>query len=259
MSIFVEKSKVTKEIGKINLINGQKYNPLSLSVLKSITKEITLLSEEKEVKVIIISSNGPGFSAGHDLEELKKNRNNKAFFLKLFSKCSELMQKILAIPQPVIAEVPGMAAAAGCQLVATCDLAIASEKATFMTPGVNIGLFCSTPMVAVARNISRKKMMEMLLTGESLSATDAVNFGLVNKCVKHEFLEKTTLDMASLIASKPKSTVRIGKQAFYNQIELPTNKAYEYTSKVMALNMMEKDANEGIEAFVNKRDPHWFS
>ena len=259
MSIFVEKSKVTKEIGKINLINGQKYNPLSLSVLKSITKEITLLSEEKEVKVIIISSNGPGFSAGPDLEELKKNRNNKAFFLKLFSKCSELMQKILAIPQPVIAEVPGMAAAAGCQLVATCDLAIASEKATFMTPGVNIGLFCSTPMVAVSRNISRKKMMEMLLTGESLSATDAVNFGLVNKCVKHEFLEKTTLDMASLIASKPKSTVRIGKQAFYNQIELPTNKAYEYTSKVMALNMMEKDANEGIEAFVNKRDPHWFS
>ena len=259
MSMFVEKSKVTKEIGKINLINGQKYNPLSLSVLKSITKEITLLSEEKEVKVIIISSNGPGFSAGHDLEELKKNRNNKAFFLKLFSKCSELIQKILAIPQPVIAEVPGMAAAAGCQLVATCDLAIASEKATFMTPGVNIGLFCSTPMVAVSRNISRKKMMEMLLTGESLSATDAVNFGLVNKCVKHEFLEKTTLDMASLIASKPKSTVRIGKQAFYNQIELPTNKAYEYTSKVMALNMMEKDANEGIEAFVNKRDPHWFS
>ena len=259
MSIFVEKSKVTKEIGKINLNNGQKYNPLSLSVLKSITKEITLLSEEKEVKVIIISSNGPGFSAGHDLEELKKNRNNKAFFLKLFSKCSELMQKILAIPQPVIAEVPGMAAAAGCQLVATCDLAIASEKATFMTPGVNIGLFCSTPMVAVSRNISRKKMMEMLLTGESLSATDAVNFGLVNKCVKHEFLKKTTLDMASLIASKPKSTVRIGKKAFYNQIELPTNKAYEYTSKVMALNMMEKDANEGIEAFVNKRDPHWSS
>ena len=259
MSSFVEKSKVTKEIGKINLINGQKYNPLSLSVLKSITKEITLLSEEKEVKVIIISSNGPGFSAGHDLEELKKNRNNKAFFLKLFSKCSELMQKILAIPQPVIAEVPGMAAAAGCQLVATCDLAIASEKATFMTPGVNIGLFCSTPMVAVARNISRKKMMEMLLTGESLSATDAVNFGLVNKCVKHEFLKKTTLDMASLIASKPKSTVRIGKQAFYNQIELPTNKAYEYTSKVMALNMMEKDANEGIEAFVDKRNPNWSS
>ena len=259
MDNVVKKIQENEEITKIILSNGKKMNPLSLSVLKTLKNEIILTSQQRKTKVIIISSDGPGFSAGHDLEELKKNKNDKEFFLKLFSKCSELMQKILAIPQPVIAEVPGMAAAAGCQLVATCDLAIASEKATFMTPGVNIGLFCSTPMVAVSRNISRKKMMEMLLTGESLSATDAVNFGLVNKCVKHEFLEKTTLDMASLIASKPKSTVKIGKEAFYNQIELPTNKAYEYTSKVMALNMMEKDANEGIEAFVNKRDPHWFS
>ena len=259
MSSFVQKIKVTKEIAKIILNNGQKYNPLSLSVIDSIKKEINILSEENDIKVIIISSNGPGFSAGHDLEELKKNRNNKKFFLKLFSKCSELMQKIITIPQPVIAEVPGMAAAAGCQLVATCDLAIASEKATFMTPGVNIGLFCSTPMVAVSRNISRKKLMEMLLTGESLGATDAVNYGLINKCVKHELLEKTTLDMASLIASKPKSTVKIGKEAFYNQIELPTKKAYEYTSRVMALNMLEKDANEGIEAFVDKRNPNWSS
>ena len=259
MKNFVNKIQINEEITKIILSNGKKHNPLSLSVIKNLKKEIDLISQQKQIKVIIISSNGPGFSAGHDLEELKQNRNNKTFFLKLFKECSDLMTKILTIPQPVIAEVPGVAAAAGCQLVATCDLAIASEKASFMTPGVNIGLFCSTPMVAVSRNLNRKKTMELLLTGKSLSAREAVQFGLINKCVKHKELLNITLKMASLIASKPKSTVKIGKEAFYKQIELPINEAYNYTSKVMASNMLEIDAKEGIEAFLEKRDPLWSS
>ena len=169
------------------------------------------------------------------------------------------MQKIISIPQPVIAEVPGIAAAAGCQLVATCDLAIASEKAEFMTPGVNIGLFCSTPMVAVSRNVSRKKMMEMLLMGEKMSAIEAEKYGLVNKIVPEKTLSEKTIEIANIIAKKPKSTIKIGKEAFYKQLEMPLNEAYEYTSQVMALNMLEKDAKEGIEAFLEKKNPIWSS
>ncbi len=259
MEKFIDKIQVNEEIIKIILSNGKKMNPLSLSVLNNLKNEIIFSSKQKKTKVIIISSNGPGFSAGHDLDELKQNQNDKNFFLDLFNECSDLMQKIITIPQPVIAEVPGVAAAAGCQLVATCDLAIASEKATFITPGVNIGLFCSTPMVAVSRNIGRKKMMEMLLTGESLDARDAVQFGLINKYVPHNDLAKSTLEMAKLISSKPKSTVKIGKEAYYNQAELPIKEAYKYTSEVMALNMLEEDAKEGIEAFLAKRNPKWFS
>ena len=161
------------------------------------------------------------------------------------------------LPQPVIAEVCGIAAAAGCQLVASCDLAVASEQAAFMTPGVNIGLFCSTPMVAVSRNLSRKKIMEMLLTGEKLSAKDAVDYGLINHCVPLDHLHQKTLSIANIIASKPLSTVKIGKEAFYKQVEMPIDEAYKYTSEVMAMNMMEKDAYEGISAFLDKRSPSW--
>ena len=167
------------------------------------------------------------------------------------------MQTILSLPQPVIAEVCGIAAAAGCQLVASCDLAVASDQSSFMTPGVNIGLFCSTPMVAVSRNISRKKIMEMLLTGEKLSAHEAVQFGLINKCVPLERLHVDTLNLAKLIASKPTSTVKIGKEAFYKQVEMSLGDAYNYTSEVMAINMMEIDAHEGISAFLDKRTPSW--
>ena len=154
---------------RIELTNGKKYNPLSLDLIKALTKTLKEISSQGKVKVLIISSEGPGFSAGHDLDELRKNKNNKGFFKLLFNECSKLMQTIMTLPQPVIAEVSGIAAAAGCQLVASCDLAVASEHSSFMTPGVNIGLFCSTPMVAVSRNISRKKIMEMLLTGEKLN------------------------------------------------------------------------------------------
>ena len=168
----------TDHIVKIELANGKKHNPLSLELIKELTNSLIQISSQKKVKVLIISSEGPGFSAGHDLDELRKNKNNKKFFNELFNECSNLMQTIMNLPQPVIAEVCGIAAAAGCQLVASCDLAVASEQASFMTPGVNIGLFCSTPMVAVSRNLSRKKIMEMLLTGEKLSAKDAVDYGL---------------------------------------------------------------------------------
>ena len=254
---FIETKKITNDIAKITLTNGKKYNPLSLYVLRLLNNEINNLSKDTNIKVIIISSNGPGFSAGHDLQELKENKNNKEFFVELFNECSDLMLKIMNIPQPVIAEVPGVAAAAGCQLVATCDLAIASNDAVFITPGVNIGLFCSTPMVAVSRSLGRKKTMEMLLTGESMNANDAVHFGLINKNVPLNELEISVLKFAKLIASKPTSTVRIGKEAFYKQAELPIEKAYKYTSEVMAKNMLEKDAKEGIEAFLEKREPKW--
>ena len=244
-------------IVRIELTNGKKYNPLSLDLIRDLTKTLKEISSQPKVKVLIISSEGPGFSAGHDLDELRKNKNNKEFFKLLFNECSKLMQTIMNLPQPVIAEVSGIAAAAGCQLVASCDLAIASEQSSFMTPGVNIGLFCSTPMVAVSRNISRKKIMEMLLTGEKLNSQDAVQFGLINHSVPQEQLCNKTMDLAKLIASKPSSTVKIGKEAFYRQVEMPINEAYNYTSEVMTANMMELDAQEGINAFLDKRHPNW--
>ena len=257
MQYFFNIINETKNIVRIELCNGNKHNPLSLKLIKNLTSSLKQISSQEKVKVIIISSEGPGFSAGHDLEELRKNKNNKEFFKELFNECSNLMQTIINLPQPVIAEVCGIAAAAGCQLVASCDLAVASEQASFMTPGVNIGLFCSTPMVAVSRNLSRKKIMEMLLTGEKLSAKDAVDYGLINHCVSLNELQQKTLSLASIIASKPLSTVKIGKEAFYKQVEMPIDEAYRYTSEVMAMNMMEIDAYEGISAFLDKRTPSW--
>ena len=247
----------TDHIVRIELTNGKKHNPLSLELIRALIKALKEVSSQVKVKVLIISSEGPGFSAGHDLDELRKNKNNKEFFSLLFNECSILMQTIMNLPQPVIAEVTGIAAAAGCQLVASCDLAVASEQSSFMTPGVNIGLFCSTPMVAVSRNISRKKIMEMLLTGEKLNSQDAVQFGLINYSVPQEQLRNKTMNLAKLIASKPSSTVKIGKEAFYRQVEMPINEAYNYTSEVMTANMMEIDAQEGINAFLDKRHPNW--
>ncbi len=257
MQQFFNITNETSHILRIELSNGKKHNPLSLELIKTLTKSLKQISSQKKIKVLIISSEGPGFSAGHDLEELRQNKRNKEFFKALFNECSTLMQTIMHLPQPVIAEVCGVAAAAGCQLVASCDLAVASEQATFMTPGVNIGLFCSTPMVAVSRNLSRKKIMEMLLTGEKLSAKEAVDFGLINHCVPFDELQLKTMSLANLIASKPLSTVKIGKEAFYKQLEMPINDAYNYTSEVMAMNMMELDAHEGISAFLDKRSPSW--
>ena len=238
-------------------------NSLSLAMLDALHDAIKRLSEDSLIKVVILSANGPVFCAGHDLKELTAARSQpdrgRAFFDKTMTKCSQVMQAIIACPKPVIASVQGTATAAGCQLVATCDLAVAAEEASFATPGVHIGLFCSTPMVALSRNVPRKKAMQMLLTGEMVSAQQAVEWGLLNQAVPLSELKPATIKMAELIASKPASTVKIGKEAFYKQAEMGLADAYDYAASVMTQNMLERDAEEGIGAFIEKRSPNWQS
>ena len=252
----VKVKNLSSGISIVQINDPKTYNSLSFKNLTDLIKVFKKLDGDKKTKVIIIEGAGKGFSAGHNLKEVKnlKLRNK---YQKLFNLCSKVMLQIVEGRKPVIAKVHGAAFAAGCQLVASCDLAVASENASFMTPGVNIGLFCSTPMVAVSRNISRKKIMEMLLTGESMSAKDAVDYGLINHCVPVDQLQDKTMSLANLIASKPISTVKIGKEAFYKQVEMPISEAYNYTSEVMAKNMLELDAHEGISAFLEKRLPEW--
>jgi enoyl-CoA hydratase/carnithine racemase len=236
-------------------------NALSEAMMRALEAAFVEAAHEPTVRVIILGANGPAFCAGHDLKEMTACREaddkGRARFAALFDQCSRLMQTIVRHPKPVIAQVQGIATAAGCQLVASCDLAVAASEARFATPGVNIGLFCSTPMVALSRNVSRKHAMEMLLTGEMIGAGDAVRIGLVNRVVSGAELESETLKLAQLIASKPKTTVKIGKDAFYRQLEMPLSDAYDYASRVMTENMLEAEAEEGIGAFVEKRDPKW--
>lgn len=216
---------------------------------------------DDESRVIVLAAEGSTFCAGHDLKEMTALRSDqdkgRAAFAALFEQCSRLMQTIVRHPKPVIAEVQGIATAAGCQLVASCDLAVASEHARFATPGVNIGLFCSTPMVALSRNVSRKHAMQMLLTGEMISAEDAARIGLVNRVVRPDVLEPETMNLADLIGSKPRATVKIGKEAFYRQLEMPLSEAYDYASRVMTENMLHAESAEGICAFLEKREPKW--
>ena len=251
-----------KEIAILTLNSPKNLNALSEAMLDALKTNLEEIQRSKKIKAVIIRAAGKAFCPGHDLREMQAKRDlendgGRAYFEDLLSRCTHVMKLIRELPQPVIAEIQGVAAAAGCQLVATCDIAVASEEASFGVNGVNIGLFCSTPMVAVSRNVSRKKIMEMLLTGEKLSANEAVQFGLINKCVPLERLHVDTLNLAKLIASKPTSTVKIGKEAFYKQVEMSLDDAYNYTSEVMAINMMEIDAHEGISAFLDKRTPFW--
>ncbi len=239
------------------IINDPKtYNSLSFKTLNELIKAFKSLDKDKETKVIILEGAGKGFSAGHNLKEVRgyKNRSNH---LKLFNLCSKLMMQIVQGKKPVIAKVHGAAYAAGCQLVASCDLAYSTKNALFATPGVNIGLFCSTPMVAVSRKINRKIMMQMLLTGEPIKANYAKEIGLINNCFTRAKLTIEVLKMAKKIASKSNLTIKIGKQAFYKQLEMPLKDAYNFTSKMMSLNMMSYDAKEGISAFLGKRKPKW--
>ena len=239
------------------IINEPKtYNSLSFQNLTDLIKVFKKLDRDKKTKVIIIEGSGRGFSAGHNLKEVKnlKVRNK---YQKLFNLCSKLMLQIVEGKKPVIAKVHGAAYAAGCQLVASCDLAYSTSDALFATPGVNIGLFCSTPMVAVSRKINRKPMMKMLLTGEPIKANYAKEIGLINDYFSKSKLNSETLKIAKKIASKSNLTIKIGKQAFYKQLEMPLRKAYFYASKVMTLNMMATDAKEGISAFLEKRQPNW--
>jgi enoyl-CoA hydratase/carnithine racemase len=219
------------------------------------------LAAEPDAKAIVLAAKGTVFSAGHDLKELTQHRADPdrglAFFERAMTACSAMMQAIVACPKPVVAAVQGTATAAGCQLVATCDLAVAAEEAQFCTPGVNIGLFCSTPMVALSRNVSRKRAMEMLLTGEMLPAAQAADYGLVNSVVPGAQVLKTALEIAGKIAEKSPATVAIGKAAFYAQAEMGLKEAYAYATKVMVENMMARDAAEGISAFLDKRMPAW--
>jgi enoyl-CoA hydratase/carnithine racemase len=239
------------------IINEPKtYNSLSFQNLTDLIKIFKKLDRDKKTKVIIIEGSGRGFSAGHNLKEVKnlKVRNK---YQKLFNLCSKLMLQIVEGKKPVIAKVHGAAYAAGCQLVASCDLAYSTSDALFATPGVNIGLFCSTPMVAVSRKINRKPMMKMLLTGEPIKANYAKEIGLINDYFLKSKLDTETLKIAKKIASKSNLTIKIGKQAFYKQLEMPLRKAYSYASKMMTLNMMAMDAKEGISAFLEKRQPNW--
>ena len=239
------------------IINEPKtYNSLSFKTLNILINIFRRLENDNKTRVIILSGNGKGFSAGHNLKEVK-NLKVRSKYLKLFNLCSKLMLNIVEGRKPVIAKVHGSAFAAGCQLVASCDLAYSTKDALFATPGVNIGLFCSTPMVAVSRKIGKKRMMKMLLTGEPINAKYAKEIGLINDCFSKSNLNKEVLKVAKTIASKSNLTIKIGKQAFYKQLEMPLRKAYAYTSRMMTLNMMSIDAHEGISAFLNKRKPKW--
>jgi len=245
-----------KEIARVIINEPKTYNSLSYKNLEDLIITFKKLDKDKKVKVIILEGAGKGFSAGHNLKEIKSLKK-KDKYNKLFNLCSKLMIQLVEGRKPVIAKVHGAAFAAGCQLVASCDLAYSTKDAIFATPGVNIGLFCSTPMVAVSRKISKKHMMKMLLTGEPIKASYAKEIGLINDCFLKSKINNEILKIAKKIASKSNLTIKIGKQAFYKQLEMPLKKAYSYTSKVMTTNMMAMDAKEGISAFLEKRKPVW--
>ena len=245
-----------KDISRIIINDPKTYNSLSFKNLTDLIKIIKKLDKDNNTKVIIIEGADKGFSAGHNLKEVQ-GLNKKQKYQRLFNLCSKLMLLIVEGRKPVIAKVHGAAYAAGCQLVASCDLAFSSRDALFSTPGVNIGLFCSTPMVAVSRKIKRKSMMKMLLTGEPISAKYAKEIGLINDLYPKSKLDNEVLKIAKKIASKSNLTIKIGKQTFYKQLEMPLRKAYSYTSRMMTKNMMAMDAKEGISAFLEKRRPVW--
>jgi enoyl-CoA hydratase/carnithine racemase len=245
----------------LTLNRPQQRNSLSEGLIAALTDALDGMANDERVRAVVLAANGPAFSAGHDMKEMTARRTDadrgRAYFKLLMDACATMMQAIVHLPKPVIACVQGAASAAGCQLVASCDLAVASDAAKFATPGVNIGLFCSTPMVALSRNVSRKAAMEMLLTGELIDAADARRIGLVNRVVPAGTERDAALALARQIASKSALTVKIGKEAFYRQIEMSLADAYRYTSDVMVDNMLARDAEEGIGAFIDKRPPNW--
>jgi enoyl-CoA hydratase/carnithine racemase len=236
-------------------------NSLSMDLLAALSEALTEIATDKDVRAVVITANGPAFCAGHDMKELTARRGDadggREFFRTTMLTCSEMMQKIVNLTKPAIAAVQGIATAAGCQLVASCDLAVASEAAKFATPGVDIGLFCSTPMVALSRNVSRKHAMEMLLTGEMVEAKRAAEIGLINRVVPAGEELKNAVVLAKQIATKSSYTLKVGKLAFYAQAEMGLAQAYAYASEVMTENMMARDAEEGICAFIDKREPKW--
>ena len=242
-------------IARVTMNRPDRRNALSLAHMQELADCLRAIGEAREARVVVLSGNGPAFCAGHDLSEMI-GRDPEAY-RRIFDVCCELMETVQAIPQPVIGKVHGVATAAGCQLAATCDLVVASEKARFATPGVRIGLFCSTPMVALSRAIGRKKAMEMLLTGDFISAEEALAEGLVNRVVPAEELEAETRRLAEKICEASPLVVGVGKQAFYRQVEMPVEQAYAYTKEIMSFNASFADAQEGMCAFLEKRKPEW--
>jgi enoyl-CoA hydratase/carnithine racemase len=248
-------------IAVLTLNRPDARNSLSEGLIAGLTAVLGEIGDDKTVRAVVIAANGVAFSAGHDMKELTARRSDtdrgRAYFAEMMTACSTMMQTIVNLPQPVVAAVQGVATAAGCQLVASCDLAIASEAASFATPGVDIGLFCSTPMVALSRNVPRKQAMEMLLTGEPISAATARDIGLVNRVVAAGTERRAAIALAEKVALKSAYTVELGKAAFYRQAEMSLAEAYRYTAEVMTENLMARDAEEGIGAFIEKREPKW--
>tara|TARA_B100001250_G_C19769646_1_gene776476 strand:+ start:754 stop:1560 length:807 start_codon:yes stop_codon:yes gene_type:complete len=258
---ILKKERDKDAILRLILDDQKNKNALSESMMTQLSEALNEASNDNSVKVIIIAATGDVFCSGHNLKEItdarKDDDDGASYFLDLFNLCSSLMQMIVNCPKPIIAEVNGVATAAGCQLVASCDLAISSHSSKFATPGVNIGLFCSTPMVALSRNVNKKEAMKMLLTGEMVDAKEAKRISLINDEVPEEDLTKTVMDLAQKISSKSSAIVKIGKEAFYKQYNLSLYDAYEYTSRIMAENTLKDDAKEGINSFLEKRNPNW--
>jgi enoyl-CoA hydratase/carnithine racemase len=245
--------------GVVRLVMNQpeRFNPLSSAMIAALESALGEIADDERARVVILGANGRGFCAGHDLKEMRAHAGDKSWQRRLFDDCSRMMTKLTAIPQPVIARVHGVATAAGCQLVAMCDLAVASEAATFALPGVNIGVFCSTPAVGVVRNIGRKRAMEMLLTGRLFDARTALEWGLVNTVVPAEEVDRTIDSYVETIIGRSPAAIRLGKETFYAQVDRPLAAAYDAASETMACNMMLDDAAEGIDAFLGKRAPEW--
>ncbi|MEQ9693359.1 enoyl-CoA hydratase [Shimia sp. SDUM112013] len=251
----------TNAVAYLNMNAPERLNALSDEMLAALQDQFYSLKEDRTVRAVVLSGSGKAFCAGHDLKQMTAGRQSedggKAYFKDLFDRCAKMMMTVQSLPQPVIARVHGIATAAGCQLVATCDMAVAAEGTKFGVNGVNIGLFCSTPMVALTRNIHRKQAFEMLTTGRFLNADEAREVGLVNRVVPVDQLDSAATDLAESVAGKLGAAVRIGKEAFYNQITMTTPDAYGYTGDVMVENMLYRDTEEGISAFLEKRDPNW--
>ncbi|MGB7205582.1 MAG: enoyl-CoA hydratase [Anderseniella sp.] len=248
-------------IARVTLMPGARRNPLSMEMLDEIIETLEDCAQDPEVRVIIIAGQNPGFCGGHDLKEMTAHRTDvdggRAFYEALFARCSQMMQAIMNHPKVIIAEVNGIATAAGCQLVAACDMAVAGSSARFGVNGIDSGLFCSTPMVALSRNIGRKRAMELLTTGAMLNAHEAMVAGIVNRICRDEDLAEVTMKLAEKIAERSQAVLALGKKAFYEQLEMPVDDAYAHTSGVIVDNMMMDDAKEGISAFLEKRKPRW--
>lgn len=263
MSAVLESSRneIADGVLTLSLNRPDQRNSLNQELMSAITAAIVAAGDDPEVRVIVLAANGPAFCAGHDLKEMTAHRSDpddgKQFYEDTMRQCSTMMQAIVRCPKPVIARVHGIATAAGCQLVASCDLAVAADTARFATPGVNLGLFCSTPMVALSRNLSRKHAMEMLLIGEMQAASRAEEIGLINKAVSEDELDAEVKNFAEKIAKKSTYAIAIGKEAFYEQVENKLSDAYDYASDVMVRNMLAEEAEEGIDAFFGKRVPKW--